>query len=65
MKNIKMHGPTMDGLAEVNREVPECDVQAYKAAGYTEGFKTGLMTNLEYGEAKDKAAKKDTKAKDK
>jgi hypothetical protein len=38
MKTILMHGPGISNPAEiVEREVPECDVQAYKAAGYVEG----------------------------
>jgi hypothetical protein len=38
MKTVKMFGPSIsDPTKTVNRDVPECDIQAYKAAGYEEG----------------------------
>ncbi len=38
MKIIKMYGPSIsDPSKTVNRDVPEADVQAYRAIGYTEG----------------------------
>ena len=38
MKTVKMHGPSIsDPSKMVNRDVPECDVVAYQAAGYVEG----------------------------
>ena len=38
MKTIKMHGPSIsDPSKMVNRDVPECDIVAYQAAGYVEG----------------------------
>jgi len=44
MKHIKMHGPGISNPDEmVERDVPQCDVQAYRAAGYVEG---GLPTDF-------------------
>jgi hypothetical protein len=38
VKTIKMFGPALSGPARlVNRDVPACDEQAYKAAGYKRG----------------------------
>lgn len=38
MDTILMHGPGISNPAIiVEREVPVCDIQAYKAAGYVEG----------------------------
>jgi len=38
MKTIAMFGPSISEPTKiVNRDVPECDVQAYKAAGYAVG----------------------------
>jgi hypothetical protein len=38
MRTVKMYGPSLsDPSKTVNRDVPEADVQAYRAAGYTEG----------------------------
>ena len=38
VKTIKMFGPALSGPARlVNRDVPVCDEQAYKAAGYKRG----------------------------
>jgi hypothetical protein len=38
MKTILMHGPSISNPSEtVEREVPENDVQAYRAVGYVEG----------------------------
>lgn len=38
MDTVKMYGPGIsDPTKTVNRDVPKCDVQAYKAAGYVEG----------------------------
>lgn len=37
-KTVKMYGPYLkDPTKTVNREIPEADVQAYKAAGYKLG----------------------------
>jgi len=44
MRHIKMHGPSISNPDEmVERDVPQCDVQAYRAAGYVEG---GLPTDF-------------------
>lgn len=38
VKTVKMFGPALSGPARlVNRDVPVCDEQAYKAAGYKRG----------------------------
>lgn len=38
VKTVAMYGPSIsDPSKTVNRDVPECDVQAYKAAGYVFG----------------------------
>ena len=38
MKTIAMFGPSISEPTKiVNRDVPECDLQAYKAAGYAVG----------------------------
>lgn len=38
VKTVKMFGPGISNPdVMVNRDVPECDVQAYKAAGYQIG----------------------------
>ena len=38
MNYVKMHGPSISDPAKiVNRDVPECDVQAYTNAGYKRG----------------------------
>lgn len=38
MKKVKMFGPSISDPSQmVNRDVPECDVQAYRNAGYEEG----------------------------
>lgn len=62
MKHIKMHGPAQDGSGtQVNRNVPENDVMAYREAGYVDGFKNGLQTAEEYAESKPKAKADDEK----
>ena len=38
VKTVAMYGPSIsDPTKVVNRDVPVCDVQAYKAAGYVLG----------------------------
>ena len=38
VKTVAMFGPSISDPSKiVNRDVPECDIQAYKAAGYREG----------------------------
>lgn len=38
IETVAMYGPSIsDPSKTVNRNVPRCDVQAYKAAGYVEG----------------------------
>lgn len=38
MDIVKMYGPSIRNPERiVNRDVPACDVEAYKAAGYKEG----------------------------
>lgn len=39
MATVAMHGPSIsDPSKTVNRDVPENDVQAYKAVGYVLGY---------------------------
>jgi hypothetical protein len=38
VETVAMYGPSISDPSKiVNRDVPECDVQAYKAAGYAFG----------------------------
>lgn len=38
VKTVAMYGPSISNPAKiVNRAVPECDIQAYRAAGYVLG----------------------------
>lgn len=38
VETVAMYGPSISDPSKiVNRDVPKCDVQAYKAAGYKEG----------------------------
>ena len=75
MKIVEMFGPSISDPSKiVNRDVPECDVQAYKAAGYKPGrvpvvqevFKsadTGEFVSEETAKANPKTTYKTRKAK--
>lgn len=39
VKTVAMHGPSISDPSKiVNRDVPEADVTAYRAAGYRDGY---------------------------
>lgn len=66
VETVKMFGPSISDPSKiVNRDVPKCDVQAYKAAGYQLGSKpeevevlksadTGEFVSKEFAEANPK-----------
>lgn len=60
MNTVLMHGPAIgdpDGKL-VERDVPECDIQAYKNAGYVEGGLPEQAVEEKTEDAPKKAAKK-------
>ena len=58
IKTVKMYGPCLkDPTKTVNRDIPERDVQAYKAAGYQLGS-VDVEPEVEEVEAPKKKGKK-------
>lgn len=51
MRTVKMFGPSISDPSKiVDRDVPECDVQAYRAAGYQEVEKDFQTEGVTYTE---------------